>query len=286
MNEPSGLLWAALLFVALQVAYNLLVRTFPEILGGAILKGFERRNMEQLEKLKNDFSLSSAKELEHLRAEYETLHASTEYLAANQSELRAKMISSAELLWNDMVVLRNEFGSLINFETIFLSSEIADAFERGKHPQIAKWVEDYREESHVNAKLVKAGSSETEKCRLFVGDKLWLTYYVFRAIILRIAYMTNLSFKKSQYRDWRKDKPSLDLLAMALGKPAVEQALKSQTPALNTVIASLEAQFLAEAMRIMSGSKVYADSIADVRSTMAYEAARTRSAEALRGAND
>jgi hypothetical protein len=259
-----------------------LIRTFPEILGGAILKAFERRNAEQIERLKNELSRSSTKELEHLRADYETLRASTEYLAANQSELRAKMISSAELLWNDMLVLRNEFGSLINFETIFLPSEISDAFERGKHPQIMKWVEDYREETRVNMKLVKAGGSETEKCRLFVGDKLWMTYYAFRAIILRIAYMTNMSFQKNKYRNWREDEPSLNLLAAVLGRPVLDQALKSELPALTNVLASLEGQFLAEAMRIMSGSKVYADSIADVRSTMTFETARVRAEAELR----
>jgi hypothetical protein len=89
--------------------------------------------------------------------------------------------------------------------------------------------------------------------------------------------MTNLSLKKKKYKNWREDAPTLNLLRTTLGNATVDQALKAELPTLNVIIANLEGQFLAEAMRIMSGSKVYADSISDIRSTMAYETARTKS---------
>lgn len=183
-----------LLFVVLQVGYALLVRTFPEVLGGALLKSLDHRNAEKLEKLKGELSLNSAKELDNLRTDYQTLRDSTVYLAANQAELRSKMIASAELLWNDMLALRDTFGSLITFETIFLPKELAEAFEHGSHSKIMHFVNDLRDETSANNKLMRSVKQDAEKARLFVGDKLWLTYYVFRGIICRVAYMTSLSF--------------------------------------------------------------------------------------------
>ena len=54
MTSGIPVLWAVLLFVALQVVYALLIRTFPDFLGAALLKKIEQHNAAEIEKLKND----------------------------------------------------------------------------------------------------------------------------------------------------------------------------------------------------------------------------------------
>jgi hypothetical protein len=90
MHALVAFLIPAAISVALAVAWVLLVRTFPNLLGGAILGALDHRNAANLEKVKSELSVETSKEIEHLRADYATLRASTDYLAANQSELRAK----------------------------------------------------------------------------------------------------------------------------------------------------------------------------------------------------
>jgi hypothetical protein len=49
-------------------------------------------------------------------------------------------------------------------------------------------------------------------------------------------------------------------------------------PMMSSVIATLEAEFLKEAMRIMSGSKFFAESVTDVQATLQFETQRAREA--------
>jgi hypothetical protein len=253
------------LYALLQIVWTLLIRTFPNFLGGILLKGVERRNAVAIERVKDELSRNTQLEIERLRADYSTLKSSTDYLSANQAELRSKMIASTERLWSSILWIRKRFGDVIFAERILSPSELDDAFAHGKWPKVTAHLKAYKDEGHVTTKLLEAQKEELDRERLFVGDRLWLIYYTFNAIHFRLGLLVNRSFKESRYVNWRDDKLIQQHVTAVFGAERT-QSFRD----IATLTATLEAEFLREAMRIMSGSKFLADSITDLQATLLY----------------
>jgi hypothetical protein len=139
MTEFFSQHWPDFLFLlALQIVSVLVVRTFPYVLGGSLLRMLEHRNAKSLEKTKDELARATARDIEGLRADYSSLRASTDYISANQAELRSRMIAATAMLWNQMIVLRREFGAMISLETICLPKDLAEMFEQGKHQTLRR----------------------------------------------------------------------------------------------------------------------------------------------------
>jgi hypothetical protein len=269
---------AVVLFVVLQVTWVFLIRTFPDFIGGALLKSIDRRNSIEIENLRNELNQKTQRDLEHLRADYATLKSSTDFLTANQSELRSKMIAATEMLWNSMLEIRKSLGDVTFIETVFLPGELEEAFSGRARADLISPLEKYRHQGHVASKVMEHGIDNFSKQRLFVGDRLWLIYYVFGGLHFRIGLLVQRSFKESKYSGWRDDNGIRQLLIAVLGEERVKPLYTNTFPMMSSVIATLEAEFLKEAMRIMSGSKFFAESVTDVQATLQFETQRAREA--------
>ncbi len=117
-------------------------------------------------------------------------------------------------------------------------------------------------------------NSDMDQNRLFCGDRLWLIFYVYRALIGRFSLLITYSFEKSKYKDWRKDEPGKGLLEAVLPKAEVKTLFESKFAGLHNIVGRLEAEFLHEATRIMTGSKAMAESLADTQALMQLENAK------------
>jgi hypothetical protein len=265
-------------FAALQIAWTLLVRTFPDFLGSALLKGIELRNSMEIEQLKDDLTRETQREIERLRADYATLKSSTDYLSANQTELRSRMIAATDRMWNSMLGIRKSFGDVMFIDTIALPKELEDAFANGSWPKLLAPLYDYRDERHVTMKIMENNVDDLAKDRLFIGDRLWLIYYVFSGVHFRMGLLLHRSFATGKYNGWRDDDGIRQLLNAVLSEALVKPAFSRELSMMPNIIATLEAEFLKEGMRIMSGSKFFADSITDMQSTLRYELEVARSA--------
>lgn len=86
---------------------------------------------------------------------------------------------------------------------------------------------------------------------------------------------------KRAYQDWRKDDGIKQLLTSALSAEYVEKVKGKRFGGLQMALAQLEAEFLHEATRVMSGSKAMADSLANVQSIMLLQNAKVAEREKL-----
>jgi hypothetical protein len=269
--------WPDFLFLLLlQFAAVVVLRTFPRIIGEGALKFLDHHNAVHLERLKNELAQTTAKDIENLRADYSALRTSTDYLSANQGELRARTVAASLLLWNTMVIQRRELGGVVNLETLFVPHELVEMYEQGKHQKAKQSFSEWANEKSTIEKMNRSISDEVESARLFVGDRLWLIFWVFRAVVSRAAYMTTRSFNEGKYMNWRTDKHTLGLLRLVVPESDLQAVLQSATPGLAGLVGNIEAHFMKEATRIMSGSKMLADYLSDVQATIAYETMRVR----------
>ena len=263
--------WMLASYVALQIAWTLLIRTFPDFIGGALLKGVERRNAITIEKFKDGLSQKTQGEIERVRAEYATLRSSVEFMSASQQEVRVKMIDSVERLWGILRRLGEEFGPIIHMDTVFLASEIDEAIRLGNQPHITQAVEQFRPYAAGAMKMRNAGAIEAEADRLFVSSKLWLLFFVIRALYGRAAILIRTSFQEKKYNDWRGDGLLNQLLGEVVAESIIKGAEEQATQGLQVLIWHMESEFIAEAARIMSGVHSFADNISQLQTALIME---------------
>ncbi|MXZ22717.1 MAG: hypothetical protein F4Y84_19320 [Caldilineaceae bacterium SB0665_bin_25] len=243
--------------ILLVLALTLLVRTFPEVLREALAK-----------RIQHGFDV----ELEDTRAIHQerlaTGTSSVSFLSSMQSELRVKTIESAEILWRAILSIKSEFSDLTYVLSILYPDEIRSNFRNGNLGLLAR-VEIYRDIECTTDKIERISTNQVEETRLFVGDRLWKLFFVFRAFHGRLGTLMQMSFERYEYLDWREDDFILWQLRQSLDDSAIESAKQDPFGGVQIVVSHLEFEFLREATRVMSGSQTLADSLADVQSTLA-----------------
>lgn len=91
---------------------------------------------------------------------------------------------------------------------------------------------------------------------------------------LRYGYLLSQSFERRQFADWRKDNGIGQLLKSVLDQSDITKMRAMELGGLAAAISRLEADFLHEATRVMSGSKAMADSLSDMHSILLLQNAK------------
>ena len=246
--------------VVVNVAWTLLVRTFPAVLTATLTKGIEHGYATRLSRLKAD-----------LDARYSTLKSSVDFLSASQSDLRTRAITSVESLWTAVLEVEREHSDLVFVDNVFVPEEHRDFFASGR---IKKYLADYSDMEVVAKKMERFTQLTSERERLFSGERLWLRFSTFCRAHGRMAMLAQFSFEKGTYVDWRTDDLMNTTLCAILPADVLERTKRMRVGGFREVAGHLKAEFLKEAVRVMSGSQHVADSLSDVQSTLLSEQQR------------
>ena len=256
----GDLLVLVVVVVVVNVAWTLLVRTFPAVLTATLTKGIEHRYATRLSRLKAD-----------LDARYSTLKSSVDFLSASQSYLRTRAITSVESLWTAVLEIEREHSDLVFVDNIFVPEEIRNFFASGR---IKKYLADYSDTEVVSKKMERFTQLTSERERLFSGERLWLRFSTFCRAHGRMAVLAQFSFEKGTYVDWRTDDLMNTILCAILPADVLKRTKRMRVGGFREVTGHLKAEFLKEAIRVMSGSQHVADSLSDLQSTLLSEQQR------------
>jgi hypothetical protein len=91
---------------------------------------------------------------------------------------------------------------------------------------------------------------------------------------MRSSLLIARSFHKHDFDDWRKDDGIRQLLSAILPIAFVDDVRAREIGGLSIAISQLEAEFLHEATRVMSGSKAMADSLTNMQSVLQLQNAQ------------
>jgi hypothetical protein len=253
----------------------LAIQLFPKLLGEVFLKSVEHRHNIKIEEMKaaltRENSILVDRFKANIEAAYSTLTSSVDFIAASQKDARVKMIDSVERLWSILLNLSKDFAPVIFIDTILLATEIDGGLRGGKGQSFVETLEPFRQQEAVFAKFENAGANDADKHRVFVSNKLWIVFFIMRALYGRAAMLITLSLKEQQYHDWRSDKVLGDLLANVLSADIVQGARQQPSQGLQVLIWQLEGQFLAEAAAIMSGVRSLADNLSEMQAALILE---------------
>jgi len=256
------------LFAAFVIAQGILgflfLRLLPSMITKFVDSEIERRSDIKLEKVKGQIDGS-----------YSTLKTSMEMLTASNTGLHPHIIESVSALWSMIVAMKHDFSGMVTFDNLFLANEATEAFQdEADHQNLIAFVEKHRNEFDNLADNGAVLEPNLDMHRLFCGDKLWLIFFIIRAVYMRSSLLIARSFQKNDFDDWRKDDGIRQLLSAVLPTAFIDDVRARQIGGLSMALAQLEAEFLHEATRVMSGSKAMADSLTNMQSTMLLQTAQ------------
>lgn len=250
------------------------LRIFPGLFSKVVVEGIEQRNRRSLTKNKDELDRSSALALERAKAslagDVGTLKSSMDFLSASQSGLRAHSVEGVQALWRDILALKSALAGLWAFEQILTAEEKQDVIS-GKDGRGRDFITPYLSEPSYHAHIQPLLASEAELHRPFCGERLWLIFVIFRNVHLRSAFLTQQAVEKSRHKRLLDDNGINQLFRTVLSERVIADAKKQPINDLSSLLAHLEGLFLQEAVRVMSGSKAVADSLADMQATLLLE---------------
>lgn len=257
--------WASSLLVTSLVVllWTILVRAIPSILSKGIEQRVEHRNNKKLEEIKAT-----------LQASYSTVGASVDFLSAVQPELRSKMIESVEGLWKSTLSFKDRYGEIMLLDSILLADEIERGLKSKGSNFVWQIMQKYQDDSTFAELMEHQRKLSSEAERLYVGDRLWLIFCTISRVYGRFGFLVHQSAKEEKYLDWRKDKNFHSILLDVLSEDIVSAIRGKRFGGLSTAIVYLEAEFLKESTRVMSGSEGFSEALSDVQSAVKHETAR------------
>lgn len=257
-------IWNVFLVIWPPIAVFLALKLLPSSVTHFVQKEIDRRSDAKLERVKAE-----------IQSSYSTLKTSIDILMARNSAINPHAIDAVKALWATMLNMRTDFGGVITFDSVILASEAEEAFSRAdKSAKMLDFVRSIDAEAKHFALAKNHLHSEMDNHRLFCGDRLWLIFYIYRAILARFSLLITYSFEQSKYKDWRNDDPGKTLLQAVLPTADVDTMFESKFAGLHNLFGRLEAEFLHEATRVMTGSKALAESLADTQALMQLENAK------------
>lgn len=248
------------------IVFWIAVKLFPGAIVKYVDKEIERRSDAKLEHLKAE-----------LQGAYAGVKSSVEVLTATNSGMRPHIIEAVTALWSEMTAMRGRLGGIVAFDAVILAHEAQEMFERRHNAKALHYVAEFEDAARMDALVIEFNGVALENHRLFCGDRLWLLFYIYRAVILRSTLLVNWSYEQRTYRDWRTDSGVKQQLRAVLSDADAAKFESENIGGLSSALSRIEAEFLHEAARVMSGSKAMADSLSDVQAMIAL-----RSAEAAR----
>ena len=250
------------------IAAWIVLKFIPGSISKYIDKEIDRRSDAKLERLKAE-----------LQGAYSSVRSSVDVLSASNSGMRPHIIEAVSALWSTMTAMRERFGGVVAFDSIFLAEEAEEMFGKGTNTKALAYVRQFEDSDANDKDLLEFNAAKLEQHRLFCGDRLWLIFYIYRSIMLRAALLITWSFERKGYQDWRSDHGMKQLMEAVFPTDEVATLQASKFGGLMSALSRLETEFLHESTRVMSGSKAMSDSLADMQSMIALQDAKAASAQ-------
>jgi hypothetical protein len=125
--------------------------------------------------------------------------------------------------------------------------------------------------------MKRIGAVERE--RPYLGETLWLKFFIYRAFLGRLAYLVIQGKRTGHFDDWRNDKGIRQILSTVLPEKLMQGLLNGNgaegATAVRRAADELERSVLEEISLILSGKRSATDSFENAREL--FEAAASMS---------
>ena len=179
-----------------------------------------------------------------------SLESATKSQLGIQDASHQKRLAAIDQLWRCTRALRNHFSGVVFFFEILMPDEYnTDGLRNGTFASSIENVDqDFIQEKMSSIEML-------EDTRPYLGETLWLRFFVYRAFLGRLAVLISDGKKLKNIRSWREDDGVRQILKNVLSSRIYDSVFtesKSYFP-VNIVINTLESLILEEIAQIISG---------------------------------
>jgi hypothetical protein len=180
------------------------------------------------------------------------LESAIKSLQAGHDVNHQKRLTGIDHLWNSVLNLRSKFSGVVFFYGILLPEEYDPVFK--KDPAIAASLANIDDAFITDA---IRSSEEIESERPYLGETLWLRFFIYRAFLGRLAVLIVDGKRGGRFKDWREDDGARQLLAYVIPPKMINSLLgkSKDVTAVYQAVNSLETLILEEISLIVSGRR-------------------------------
>lgn len=153
----------------------------------------------EIEELKNQYTT----ELEHLRAEIterrDLLTNTHSALSSGYAASHERIVTAMEELWKTVMSIESFISPQIFLYQVYVPQEYNNL-----PVDTQKRVVTVRPQAELDDHMIKVGQSMEDK-RIFIGEKLWLIFYIYRAISYRLVFKIAEQKAKGKFYEWNRD---------------------------------------------------------------------------------
>ena len=173
-----------------------------------------------------------------------------------------KRLLAIEHMWSAILKLRAVSDGMRYFFGILLPSEY-DLVFAGKQDTFAAAIANINDDFVTGAMKTV---DDVELDRPYLGEILWLRFFIYRAFVGRLGYLVTRGKEKHHIGDWREDSGIRQILSGALPEVTVNSLLnKNSVDSIYTVFGHLESTILEEVSLVLSGRRSASDSFENAK---------------------
>jgi len=177
------------------------------------------------------------------------------YLASNE-----KRIASLNKVWTGMLDIKGNLPVLVFNTYSILTKEEIIKLPEDKNEYFKELISSFNaQEYHLHGhKIIK----EVEETRPFIGENLWLVFFVYQAFLQRLTYLIDDGLKKGKIVYWKEDKNFIDQMLGVVIKPEeLQQLFRNDVASFNNVLNFLEFKALNDISEQISGKRMTEETV-------------------------
>ena len=203
-----------------------------------IIKSWDVKSQRELEALRNN------------QTETQLLLKDTiSTITSSQSLLQEHRVEAADKLWKAILAMKQHFSQVTFFFTITLPHEYKGALKN------SAIFEGLREIDDEYITKLPNEVAELENFRPYLGETLWLYFFVYRAILGRLAILVSWLKEGKDIGDWRLDSGIQQHLKAVFEKDEFSNFMNLSPMEIYYTLNILDGKVLKEISFILSGRK-------------------------------
>ncbi|MFP5207555.1 MAG: hypothetical protein ACLGSH_19535 [Acidobacteriota bacterium] len=179
-----------------------------------------------------------------------------------RDSIQDRRMAAIEKLWIGVLSLRADFSRVLLFYQILLPSEYDAEYKADR--ALAASIKDLSDQTNIAA-IQRVDSVEQE--RPYLGETLWLKFFIYRAFLGRIGHLTIQGKSSGHFVDWTSDKGVRQIISNVLPAKTVESTLDGPVASVGIRHLSdvLERSILEEISLILSGKRSAVESFENAK---------------------